>query len=170
MIFLPQEYPPAHAHLPQATQARRAAEEQAAFGHAVRDGLRRREWRCAGTRRADMGGIQLGVDRGKTVALMERSLGYGWLVDDTGAPLKFLSAYEVGVLRNILAGNVYCFAERASRMSSAGKDGLISPCCPHCALNGRNIPETRYHVFWECDAPHRQQIRDEYDFLPIHET
>ena len=106
LIFLPQEYPPAYAHLPPATQARRAAADQAAFGHAVRDGLRRREWRRAGTRRADMGGIQLGVDRERTIELMERSLRPKKFVDDSGAPLKFLTAYEVGVLRSILAGNV----------------------------------------------------------------
>ena len=65
--------------------------EQGTWQHEVREGLRRAQWRCAAQRRRDMKGIEFGIDRVATMALLAANK---------------LEDYSKGILRSIISGAV----------------------------------------------------------------
>ena len=68
--------------------------EAGLFEHEVRDAARRAEWAAAAARRPrDMDGVQAGIDRGATTALLSGRGGR-----------RGLSPYERGTLRTIICG------------------------------------------------------------------
>ena len=82
-----------------------------AFQHAVRNGLRRLQWRQASAKRQDMQGIEKGVDRQAT----------GKFLKD-----KKQTDLRTGILRSVLAGAVWT----QSRLFKARL--VDSPQCPYC--------------------------------------
>eukprot|EP00973_Karenia_brevis_P076615 10642478-Karenia_brevis.AAC.1 len=82
--------------------------------HEVRDAIRYMNWRAAAARRSDMDGIQNGIDRVATSALLNN---------------KRISDQRKGVLRTILCGAFWT----GRRLASAK---LRSSCkCPFCDLD-----------------------------------
>ncbi|CAE8600524.1 unnamed protein product, partial [Polarella glacialis] len=96
--------------------------------HVVRDGVRRAAWRRAAARREDMHGIEDGIDREMTLALLRSSS---------------LPPYEKSVLRSILAGSVWT----QDRLSRAGM--VQAATCPYCDAGAA---EDHEHMWWHCPA------------------
>ena len=106
----------------------RAAKKKSALQHAVRDAQRFSLRQRAAARRADMQGIEEGVDRISTLHLLNS---------------KSCDDYRRGVLRGILPGAV-----RTSHHD--WKAGAVdSDHCPFCQTLE---PETVEHMFWRCPA------------------
>eukprot|EP00973_Karenia_brevis_P089791 12399492-Karenia_brevis.AAC.1 len=95
--------------------------------HAVRDAVRRCLWRAAATRRMDMQGLESGVDRISTQALLQSSR---------------LTKYEQGMLRGIMPGAIWT-EDRSFRAGRAS-----SSICKHCGTES----ETHEHMWWRCPA------------------
>ena len=104
--------------------------------HILREELRMEAWRAAAARRADMQGIEAGVQREITTRLLE------W---------GKLTPQEEGMLRAILAGAVWT-TDRLHRAKLA-----TSPICPHCCTGA---VEDQEHLWWKCPA--WQCIREMY--------
>ena len=83
-------------------------------------------WKRAASRRPDMAGIQLGIDRRATLSLM------------SGGDI---SARQKGVLRGIIAGSIWT----ARRLFKAGR--VEASNCPYC---GTDAEEDIEHRFWFC--------------------
>ena len=98
----------------------------------VREKLRTATWRRAAERRPDMRGLEHGVDREVSQALL-----------DSG---KLLPPSQA-VLRKIMAGGVWT-QERAFRANLQP-----SPVCPFC----QEAPEDHVHLWWHC--PRWQTVR-----------
>ncbi|CAE8721896.1 unnamed protein product [Polarella glacialis] len=96
--------------------------------HVVRDGVRRAAWRRAAARREDMHGIEDGIDREMTLALLRSSS---------------LPPYEKSVLGSILAGSVWT----QDRLSRAGM--VQAATCPYCDAGAA---EDHEHMWWHCPA------------------
>ena len=107
------------------------------WGHLVRDAARLVRWRIAATRRADMQGIEGGIDREAT--------NHGW----KSAP----SGFEAGVIRSVVAGAVLT-EDRRYRFKLKDRTGsqAASPSCPHCAAGAAGVIEDIQHLWWDCAA------------------
>jgi len=97
------------------------------WGHLVRDAARRALWLAAAQRRANLMGLEAGVDREATASLLSSAA---------------LLPYSKGVLRSILADAVWT-QERLHRAGMAD-----SSICPHC----EEAVETHEHLWWHCKA------------------
>eukprot|EP00973_Karenia_brevis_P043245 5992057-Karenia_brevis.AAC.1 len=82
-------------------------------------------WRQAAARRWDMRGLDAGVDRAATQALLHSAN---------------LSAYELGMLRAIISGAVWT-QDRAFRAKQTDTD-----LCSFCGLER----EDQEHMWWRC--------------------
>eukprot|EP00973_Karenia_brevis_P085922 11916917-Karenia_brevis.AAC.1 len=96
--------------------------------HEVREAIRLLHMRTAASRRDDMQGIEAGVDRFATLALLKS---------------KCLSDERKGMLRGILCGACWT----GHRLASAGQ--LPSPICPFC---DSDAVEDELHIWWQCPA------------------
>ena len=99
--------------------------EAPAWAHTVRDNLRLAVWRQASKRRRDMDGLEEGVDRQATQALLFSTK---------------LPPPHRAVLRQIMAGGVWT-QDRACRASMQARD-----ICPFC---GEEV-EDHAHLWWRC--------------------
>ena len=104
--------------------------------HLVREELRMEAWRQAAARRADMQGIEAGVQKELTTRLLE------W---------GKLTPQEQGLLRAILAGAIWT-QDRLHRAKLAS-----SPICPYCTTGA---VEDHEHLWWKCPA--WQPVRQMY--------
>ena len=104
--------------------------------HIVREGARRMVWKEAAERRADMQGIEAGINREATQALMYCGK---------------LSAAEQGSLRTIQAGGLWT-QDRWCRAGVTSTD--------RCSFCSSGAAETIEHVWWHCPA--WRAIRDQY--------
>jgi len=109
------------------------------WAHEVREALRMTAWRAAAARRKDMNGIEHGIDRDATLALLNGSK---------------LSPMQKGSLRSILAGAIWT----QDRLHRAYR--VESPLCPYC----RQASEDHQHMWWECSA--WSGIRLKHGFAP----
>eukprot|EP00973_Karenia_brevis_P046786 6492009-Karenia_brevis.AAC.1 len=100
--------------------------ELAEWAHLVRDGARRALWIKASKRRADMQGIEFGIDRFATQSAM----------------LRCRSSYRMGMLRSIISGAVMT----QDRLHRAGME--VSNLCPYCS----QAVEDHTHMWWYCPA------------------
>eukprot|EP00973_Karenia_brevis_P026308 3628384-Karenia_brevis.AAC.1 len=96
--------------------------------HMVREALRRFLWTRAANRRGDMQGIEQGVDREASVALLKS---------------KHVSDYDKGILRSILSGAFWT----CHRLARAKK--VATSICPFCDLHE---VEDETHLWWRCPA------------------
>jgi ribonuclease HI len=97
------------------------------WNHVVRDGIRHAMWRTAAKRRNDMHGIEHGVDRDATMALLAGGR---------------LTPVAKGKLRSILTGAIWT-QDRAYRANKAA-----TPTCPFC----KQTAEDHLHMWWHCPA------------------
>lgn len=98
--------------------------------YAVRKSMRMAAWRAAAARRDNLLGIEHGVNRDATMALLEGGR---------------LGAEKDGILRTILADGLWT-QERKHRanMRSSGRGQ-----CPHCC---EEAVEDQAHLWWHCSA------------------
>ena len=101
------------------------------FRHAVRDGLRNREWKNASRRRRDMAEISNGIERDIMTALHSDKAN--------------LTEYQRACLRAIVCGGV----NTSGRHSLHTSRGRTAGVCPHC---GSDDGESVYHRWWSCKA------------------
>eukprot|EP00973_Karenia_brevis_P023096 3180779-Karenia_brevis.AAC.1 len=101
---------------------------RAEWEHEVREALRRSAWKAAAARRKDMHGIEDGVNREATGALLSSSN---------------LTSVEKGFLRNILSGAMWT-QDRKFRANLTDTDQ-----CVHC---GAGHVEDHCHMWWTCAA------------------
>ena len=104
--------------------------------HAVRQSLRESSWRAAAGRRSNLQGIECGVARDATMALLEGGR---------------LGPHRGDMLRTILADGVWT-QERKQRANM-----VASAVCVHC---GEGEVEDHMHMWWRCAA--WAPIRAEY--------
>ena len=100
------------------------------FAHELRFEARHLLWQQAGLRRADMAGLQGGVDAEASTALLRKS---------------GKAAIHKGLLRSILSGAVVT-GHRSSKFEPS-----VAEWCLFC---DSWVPETTHHLFWECTAWH----------------
>ena len=98
------------------------------FAHELREGARHLFWSRAGYRRADLQGLEMGVDVEATTQLL-RASGH--------------SHVHKGLLRSILSGGVVC-GQRAKKAGFTDQDT--------CAFCSCRQAESVHHMFWECPA------------------
>ncbi len=103
-------------------------ESSAAFAHELRDCARQLLWSRAGQRRADLQGLETGVETESTCQLLRASK---------------KSQIHKGMLRSILAGGVVS----GKRAQKAGFSS--SEACEFCTCHAA---ESVHHLFWECPA------------------
>jgi ribonuclease HI len=101
---------------------------QGEWEHVLRESARKAEWRTAAARRSDMSGIEHGIDRDATLALLSGN---------------HLVPFEQGILRGILAGAIWT-QDRAQR---SGR--VASSVCEHCNTGEM---EDHSHMWWRCPA------------------
>ena len=111
--------------------------EEGRFLHEVRNSIRAAQWRTAAARRADMHGLDQGVDRHASLRLR----------GDTAA----ITPYQRGMLDGILAGALRTY-HRLFRGNMVPED-----VCPFCDAG---VPETTRHLWWVCTA--WSSIREKY--------
>eukprot|EP00973_Karenia_brevis_P083223 11538719-Karenia_brevis.AAC.1 len=104
--------------------------------HEVREALRWATWKQAAARWSDMAGIQCGIDRPATLALLGSQM---------------LNDCEKGILRAVLTGAM----NTQVRLHKAGV--VDGPCCPYC---GTGEVEDVEHMWWHCPA--WEQIRQKH--------
>ena len=104
--------------------------------HVIREALRMEAWRTAAARRADMQGIEVGIQKEITTGLLE------W---------GKLTPYEQALLRSILSGSIWT-QDRLHRAKLA-----LSPVCPYCSTGAT---EDHEHLWWKCPA--WQDVRQMY--------
>eukprot|EP00660_Eupelagonema_oceanica_P004293 gene4293-23138_t len=110
-----------------------AAAPERKVAHAVREGARRAEWRRAAERRnagyrADVQGIERGIDREATWALMQRAK---------------LDPYDLGIVRAIVCAGAW------TRQSLQACQVVEDSTCPWCDSGEE---ETARHRRWRCAA------------------
>eukprot|EP00973_Karenia_brevis_P084847 11773266-Karenia_brevis.AAC.1 len=96
--------------------------------HEVREGLRNVLWQQAVQKRVDFDGLQFGVDRTSTLALLQ-----GKRLDD----------HQKGILRGVLTGAVWF----GHALFGAGL--LAEDVCQYC---GESCSEDLDHLWWRCPA------------------
>eukprot|EP00973_Karenia_brevis_P023699 3266111-Karenia_brevis.AAC.1 len=115
-----------------------AAVTQGQWQHEVREALRMMLWRRAASRRRDMQGIQDGIDREATLALLKS---------------KGFDGQSKGMLRSIMAGAFWTCKRLAHTKV------LEDDTCPFCSLGE---VEDECHLWWTCPA--WKHVREQHSF------
>jgi len=130
--------------------------QEGEFWHCIREAIRKRELQKAINRRnkgqparKDLGGAEHGINKNTSMRLHDKSYLFGTL-----------SAYELGILRHILAGAMWTH-DRLARRGPVSLRGR--PNCPYC---GTGQTETHQHMWYECEK--HKALRADVEIYLLH--